>query len=148
MSKISTVGLGGAEHARFDEPHRDVANDPRLGHLVAIVLASSDERHALWSRWNGKLDWRQEPAGWMASIGTFGGMPVTVTLDFATIDGGMVVFADPVSLVVHHDMVERWLDAHLRGPETIRVGMSGFGDVLGTIRDRAATSPHAVNTVG
>lgn len=145
MSKIDLDGLAGAQHVAFMEPHPDVASDPRLNRLVAIVMASSDERHLLWERWKGRLDWVQDTSGWLPQVGTFADMPVALTLDFARISGAMVVFCEPVSVVVHHGMVERWLDAHIRQDGTLRVEMSGFREVVEAIR---ALAPATAETVG
>ena len=86
-------------------------DDPRFAETEFLVEATSYEKLCLWSetsdesRHPGKHRWVQDYHGLMIHCGDFGGLPVMVCCEWATIDGCLVCFYDATSMVVHHDMV-------------------------------------------
>lgn len=131
---LQTCDLHGAAAARFSELRPEIAADPRIKSLVAVVEASSRMQYVLHERWCRSCRWQQDQSGWVAQVGEFGGMPVTVALTFARIDDGLVCFYEAISTVVHHQMVERWIDAYCRGLHTMRVRADRFPEVMNRLR--------------
>lgn len=85
-----------------------------LAGTIGVVDANSFEQHALWRFNRDKnephLSWDQK-SGLGQVIGHFGDMPVNLSLSPVVIDGHKILFIDPVSQVVHHEMIDKWLDA-------------------------------------
>lgn len=86
----------------------------RCAETFAVVDATSQEAHDLWVRFHYKPDghaplaWKQMNPGMWREIGTFGGMPVCVTVFWALVEGRLVAFVEGTSTVVHHGMIEEW----------------------------------------
>lgn len=138
MVEIDIGGLSGLEHVVFHEPHADIINDPRLACVAVLVEATTDERLALRARHSAAVEWKPDPSGWMACMGTFAGQPVNATLDFAEIGGKLVCFYSAVSMVVHHGMVDRWLKAHVQAPHAQRRDAATFDPLRDCVPAAAA----------
>lgn len=88
--------------------------EQRLREAFAVVEATSHEQHMLWRDFHYKpaghapVSWEQVNVGMSRQIGTFGGMPVCVTVFFAVVDGALVAFYDSESMVTHSGMTEEW----------------------------------------
>jgi len=69
-----------------------------------------------------------------AMVGLFAETPITVRFTWANIDGHIIGFYRPVSLIVNYPMIERWIDDHLAPPkgncETCRTTAANFGTVI------------------
>ena len=93
-----------------------------------FVEASSFERSTLWRDWakeatnaglssemykDRQVDWQQQSLGYGQSVGELDGRPVYISLNWATINGRQVMFWEPTSVVVDHDMIEEWLKENL-----------------------------------
>lgn len=98
----------------------DAEMDAFLAGVEGAIEASGCERQDLWECWHQRkrMLWEQCMSGLMTQVGTFADMPVCVSLQKARIDGHLVLFYHATSLVVQHDIVRAWLDAHL--PDTAR----------------------------
>ncbi len=98
----------------------DAEMDAFLAGVEGAIEASGCERQDLWECWHQrkKMPWEQCMSGLVTQVGTFADMPVCVSLQKARIDGHLVLFYHATSLVVRHDIVRAWLDAHL--PDTAR----------------------------
>ena len=134
---ISKEDLGGAEFAVFSGIHPEIAADPRLARVVATVEATREEQSLLWAKWKDTTGWKEDLSGWGATVGTFGGMPVHISILFATVEGRTVMLWHATSVVVHHEMIKRWLDAYVTAPK-IRVDADRFHEVVNELRDMAA----------
>lgn len=51
----------------------------------------------------------EDSLGFWQQIGEFGGMPVTLSVSFAKIDGRRIAFYSSESIVVHWDMIREWV---------------------------------------
>lgn len=80
--------------------------------VVGVVEANRFEHHALW-RFNDererKLSWVENLSGLGETIGYINKRPVHVSLLTAVVDGHKLLFIDPTSTLVDHDMVRAWL---------------------------------------
>lgn len=85
-----------------------------------VCMASSFETLSLWKKWNKECghQWKEQPDGRMLTIGRFNDMPITLTLQWAEVSGVIVMFVEPTSRVVDHEMVETWLQEHCNGART------------------------------
>jgi hypothetical protein len=99
----------------FDEinaEHRDLA-----AQCIGVVEANSFERHMLWSQYSPKSDrcykghvseWQELGSGCMFGVGRLAGHDVCVQIWFARLDDKWVMFYDPCSRIVDHDLVTEW----------------------------------------
>lgn len=98
-----------------------------LDGVVGVVEASSYERHMLWieysetalkhgcaiSNKSRRFTWESGRSGLMEIVGKIDDRPVCVTLWVDTIDDQKILFVDPTSQVVDHQMIEKWLKGTL-----------------------------------
>lgn len=130
MATISTKGLGGAQFARFLPLAENVAADPRMRDITAVVEVA-DNDSARFHQIFGEGRYREDMSGWMPIVGEFGGMSVSLSLRFATLDGLRIALWHATSVVVHYDMIERWLQANL----SVRPGLRIAAETLLSIPD-------------
>lgn len=96
----------------FNEEHASLFKD-----VVFIVEADSYARNSLWCRYHSKPEfedyqiktWELVNPGCIVTIGHYGNAPVCVELYWNMLNGNRVMFYYATSLVVNHDMVEKWL---------------------------------------
>lgn len=110
--------------------------EQRLRRTVAVVEATHAECLELWKTWSSdswwhsdyphqKVKWEQISSGYWEQIGTVqiksartvfgsyerkGEFPVCVTMLWARIEGQLVMFWEPTSKFVDHDMIEAYLN--------------------------------------
>ncbi|MBQ2263221.1 MAG: hypothetical protein II336_17905 [Loktanella sp.] len=84
-----------------------------LADVVGVVEANSFETMCLWQNYRGGRNWVSHSSGFGATVGTFGGKPVFISLTTATVDGQKVLFIDPTSEVVSWQIIDAWLDANI-----------------------------------
>lgn len=84
--------------------------DTRFKQTKHLVEATSYEKLSLWQEWHKEVTWDQDPMGTSAIIGTFGGMPLNVSLFWSTIGGKLICFFENISMVSHSDMTRAWLN--------------------------------------
>ena len=77
------------------------------------VEATNFERHCLWQRHHKEVDWKDQPFGYMKTIGSVGDMPVVVSLTFHFIESQLVMFFEATSQMVDHRMVDKWLEENV-----------------------------------
>jgi len=122
----------------------EVAADPRLRKVFAVVESNRNEDNLLWrmhaqeAHRHGlhlgdqhRVEWVQDTSGLFIQVGTYAGKPVSMSLSFATLNGKLVVFFDPTSTLVCHDMIDTWLAEHIapRG-DVLRTDAANFHVVL------------------
>ncbi len=95
--------------------------DDRWAATRYLVQATFYEKHAAWcfrstrSPWKYDLhmmndvEWVQTSPGYWWRVGELAGKPVHVNLQWDYIDGQLVCFWEPTSLVVDYDMIAAWL---------------------------------------
>lgn len=83
-----------------------------LDSVVFVVEADSFARYQLNRMWCAKVDWEFDPRCHTVNIGTFGGEPVNMSLQFAKINGKQIMFYSPSGQVANWDMIEKWLLAN------------------------------------
>lgn len=84
---------------------------------VGVVEANSYETMTLWDKWTnvyGK-SWVSHGMGYGVTIGTLDGRPVCISILHALVEGHKILFIDPTSVVVDHDMIKDWIDINLPG---------------------------------
>lgn len=85
---------------------------PLLSSTMFVVDADSFARQMLWKEFHTEHDWESESLGMIRVVGEFAGVPTWVEFFWVTIDGQRVMFYTPISEVVHHGLVEKWLRLH------------------------------------
>lgn len=122
----------------------------KLGDTVFIVDANSYEHLCLWRESakqadrpliDNPVDWRQDNAGHMLTLGHLDGMPVTLLLRWDIIDGCRVMFIDSPSAITDSRMVDRWLEENCKPPtydggRPARTDAMNFHHCLDAIRQR------------
>jgi hypothetical protein len=86
-----------------------------LDGVVGVVEANSYESMCLWQEWHKKRGktWEQGLGGYLPTIGQLDGRPVVLSLFVHKIDGHHLLFIEPTSQVVDHQMIDAWLKANL-----------------------------------
>lgn len=93
--------------------------------VVGVVEASRAEYHFLWNEYHycaeklgfTKLSWESERVGTGREIGTIMSgereLPVYLSLMISVINGQRILFVEPTSTGVDHDMIREWLDNNM-----------------------------------
>lgn len=108
-----------AARALFEEEEKSNGPDEEivkfLEGVVGVVEANSYETLCLWKEETGerKTSWIDDTRGILEVIGHIGDLPVCISLRTATVDGHKILFVDPTSRVVDHEMVQLWLEKNL-----------------------------------
>lgn len=119
------------------DTYRMVAEE-LFSRVTWLVEATHEETFQLWCHWHEKLDL------WRAGIGhtfvvdyvdirahgerKFQKMPVAVRVLWHPVEGHLVGFYEATSLVVDHDMVQRWLEKV--APHAAHTNASNFAHVF------------------
>ena len=97
-----------------------------------VECYSSHDQHELWAQYSGKgmidyvynlggskgehvyqkywVNWEQISPGWLITVGYDNKRPVCISANWARIEGKLVMFYYPTSVVVNHDMIIEWLN--------------------------------------
>jgi len=86
--------------------------EKRLSQVMFVVDANSFERLALWREYQHTVKWEEDSSGFGEVIGQVGDMNVILSLNFATLNGQVVMFIEPTSQLVDYRMVDAWLEKH------------------------------------
>jgi hypothetical protein len=83
--------------------------------VVGVVEANSFESLCLWQKYHKErgLSWEDSTGGPLVTIGRCDDRPVCISLFVNVIDGHRVLFMEPTSLVVDHQMIDNWLFQNL-----------------------------------
>lgn len=86
-----------------------------LDGVVGVVEANSYESMCLWREYHKQrgMPWEQGLGGYLPTIGQLDGRPVVLSLFVHKIDGHRLLFIEPTSQVVDHQMIDAWLKANL-----------------------------------
>ncbi len=81
---------------------------------IGVVEVDRYSHHALWAdndrRGDVKLSWSSNSDGLADTAGYLSGFPVVVTLWSAVVDGKKLIFVEPTSRVVDHDLIRTYLE--------------------------------------
>ena len=126
--KASMVEAKDAELARF------------LANVKGVVMATREEQHQIWARWHrGDVGWiktyKAATSGILQTVGHLAGRPICVSLSVDTINEQRIVFVDTISQLVDHELVDRWVEAHMpeeafRDGQLNRTDATNFTNVL------------------
>lgn len=98
----------------------------RARSAIYHIEASNAERHFLWCDHSTRsprpteytVEWSGIGAhGYLMTVGHVGELPVCVSLTLDEIAGKPVLFYEPTSRVVDHQMIEEWFAANLPVPK-------------------------------
>jgi len=113
----------------------DLEMDKFLCGVKGAVEATRFEHHALWllndhavDRY--KLSWVENSSGLLEQVGTFGGMPVCISLVTAHVNGFNLLFYHATSLVTHQDMIDDWLEQNLPPSARLKDGRLNRTDAM------------------
>jgi hypothetical protein len=99
-----------------------------LAGVRGVCEANSYEKHGLWcdyaqealdskcvadARERIRYSWVSDSSGLMQQVGTFGGMPVVISMFKSKVNGYWILFYYACSMVTHSDMVRKWLEENL-----------------------------------
>lgn len=110
----------------YDNDLDDYISD-YLGDIQSVVIANSYERHKIWAEYaqGDGVAWETDGGGYLVKIGLYYGMPVCLSVTLVTINGKRIIFADPTSTVVNHDMINEWVKRHVT-PEKNPIDSNNF----------------------
>lgn len=86
-----------------------------------VVEATHNEQQMLWEKFckdslepakRAVLEWKQLNPGYSETVGYVGEHPVCICVFWVLINGAQVMFYEPTSRIVDHEMIEKWLDAN------------------------------------
>jgi hypothetical protein len=114
--------------------------EKRLSYVMFVVDANSYERLALWREFQHAVDWKEDSSGFGEVVGQVGDNNVNISLNFATLNGQVVMFIDTISQVVDHRMVDAWLEKHCaprydNGHRLARTNSMNFAHCLHAVAD-------------
>lgn len=95
-----------------------------LNSTKLIVEATTFERHCLWEKYCNELEWVQELSGYLPTVGHIDGLPVVISLSWASVGGLWTLFWHPTSMVVDHRIIDMWFDSYL--PEVKKIDANNF----------------------
>jgi hypothetical protein len=86
-----------------------------LKDVVGVVEATSYEALCLWREQHKEKSksWESDNGGYLPTVGELDGRPVVISLFVNTVDGHPILFMEPTSQVVDHQMIQKWLMDHL-----------------------------------
>jgi hypothetical protein len=142
------------------QPWPAIKLDYRFADTIFIVEATRNEQHTFWERystenrklslqqnpnyqpaWNYRLvNWEQDSIGFSLQVGELDKRPVCVSFFFVRIDGQRVVFVDPTSQVVDHEMIRKWFEKNFYptwndGTRFAHCDSSNFHHCLDAVRE-------------
>ncbi len=112
----------------FETRYPEVAADPRLKQVHAIVEATHNEQHVIWQQFSAQaskfhpqqsrriFSVNDDSQGWFFIVGELAEMPVTLLLSFSKFDDSYVLFYHMPSVVTDSRMADAWLDKYVRTP--------------------------------
>jgi hypothetical protein len=59
--------------------------------------------------------WEQVSPGWLVQVGSLNGRPISLDMQWVSIDGFLVCFYSAQSQVVDHKQIDKWLRKHFKG---------------------------------
>jgi hypothetical protein len=83
---------------------------------VGVVEATMFERHWLRGQYEKLMDageWEASPYGITAHVGELDGNPVNISIYSILIGGHKILFINPISEVVDHRLITKWLQANV-----------------------------------
>lgn len=84
--------------------------DPLYERVQILVEATSFESQQCWEDYHERIEWASHREGRNVYVGSIGGKPIRMNLDFSTIGGVLVCFWDPCSVAIDHDQIKRWFE--------------------------------------
>lgn len=84
--------------------------DPRFDKVKYVVEATCFEDMTLYREWNKKVKWESHTSGTLETVGELNDKPVCFSACWASINGELVLFYHATSVVVDHDMIDKWLE--------------------------------------
>jgi hypothetical protein len=86
-----------------------------LEDIHGVVEANNFAIHALWDYYHKQhaYAWKPNNSGMFFQIGELAGMPVSLSLWTAVVNGQKILFWDMPSTVTDHRLAEKWLKKNL-----------------------------------
>lgn len=123
------------------------ASDSRFEATEFVIEANDFEIHSLWRSYHydppdcDKTPWEQDTAGLMITVGTLNGNNVNISVQWAEVDGMLMMFYWACSRFVDHDLVDQWLKkncnpAWCSGKRRARTDASNFHAALAAAREK------------
>lgn len=125
--------------------------DPRFKDTEFVIEADDFARQTLWERFSTEalyktelntIRWEQDGMGWMPTIGHVNNMPVCVAFAWAKLNGVLVVFYNPCSRIVDHEMVDDYMKKYCNPQydhgRRAHCDANNFHHVISYIRDTEA----------
>lgn len=111
-------------------------------HARGSIFSVVDKNHNLAFE---QLSWEQSGGGSLVTVGYHCRQPVCISLSWCRIDGQIIMFWEPTSRVVNHEMIEKWLKEHFtrkydQGTRWASCDANNFGHCLSAIKEANRTS--------
>lgn len=81
------------------------------GVQAVVDIGDSYSHHMLWHEYHytrSHFTWEENNIGLMEIVGQLADMPVCISLSKARVDGILVLFVEPTSMVVDHRLIDKW----------------------------------------
>lgn len=109
QERYDAVGLVAPKRYSIPDYTATMSTDDFFGEARLVVEASSFEHQALWKEFADKISWKQVLHGTIPTVGHLEGKPVSVSIQFAVLEGHGVLFWHPTSVMVNYELIEAWL---------------------------------------
>jgi hypothetical protein len=93
----------------------------------AIVEATRFEQLALWRNWHEETGWPwvEDLSGYGINVGECAGLPVFVSISWATIKNRHIMFIEATSQVVDYRLIDAWIEENF--PNAPKTNACNFG---------------------
>lgn len=105
------------------------------------VETTSYESLALWKEWHERVNWEQLNPGKICTVGHINDRPINVELSWNKINGHKILFYHGCSMLVDHDMVEKWLKKNALLEYPNMVDAMNFHNIVNYLPPSKVTSP-------
>jgi hypothetical protein len=123
--------------------NRGFMEDKRRTATVYVVEATHNEQHGLWREYsqeaarggwgtpkNKRVPWKAHSDGWIPIAGVFAKHVVSISIFWTEIHGQLVMFWEPTSRIVDHELCEKWLEENVPCYKDNHTNLSNFHHCL------------------
>lgn len=92
--------------------------DRRFAETFYAIEATTFEVMSLLDRWDDKYKCVQDCRGVSVQVGSVLAWPVNISCQWYTIHDRLIMFWEPVSSMVWHELIDEWLEEHCPCPRS------------------------------
>lgn len=112
-------------------------SEEKIAETFFLVEANSFETLVLWreNEKEGEFIWTEESLGFWQTVGFLKKRPICISMFWTIIGGKRIAFYEGTSVLVDHDMIEKWLEETFHLSREKRCDAHNFHLCLDAIRE-------------